>query len=118
MLISVVVHCLSHHKCLTDREEIDHRLTINERINVVKLYYAAGGNISKTLRDFSESLHQAPPHPRTVKSIIAKFEATGSVVHAAGAERPVSVSTAKRTKISWQLQLQYVLQVQTSLSAD
>jgi len=56
-------------------------------------YYAAVGNISKTQRDCSESFQQGPPHPRTVKSIIDKFEATWSVGHAAGAGRPVSVST-------------------------
>lgn len=44
-----------------DRARGDHRLTINERVNAVKCFYTAGGNVSTTQHEFSELMQQNSP---------------------------------------------------------
>ena len=69
------------------------RLSLQERINVVKVFYSSGCNVSRTLREYESLHHEKAPNRYTVTSIVRKFEKTGSVNDAAKSGRPRTEST-------------------------
>jgi len=54
------------------------RLSIEERVRLIKFYYKREENVTLAVRSFIQENKNAPkPHNSTVKNLIEKFERTG-----------------------------------------
>lgn len=76
-----------------DRARGSFRLTVEQRIDAIKFIYQCNNNISAARRKFEERWNISAPRHETFKSLLDKFEQTGSVHHQAGGGRPPSVNT-------------------------
>ena len=69
------------------------RLNKQQRISAVKHYYMSNNNAAEASRRLSAEYKIVNVQGRNIKSLVAKFELTGSVADAAKSGRPRTVST-------------------------
>lgn len=70
------------------------KYTLEERVFLIKTFYRVQ-NAAETCRQWRREFQSPPPNESTVRDLVKKFEATGSVADASRSGRPVSVRTAE-----------------------
>ena len=73
------------------------RLTIEQRVKAIQLYYQNNNNGAKTARLLSDVYNTPRVQSRNIKSLIRKFESTGSVRDAQRARRPVVATSLEKS---------------------
>ena len=72
------------------------KLNRNQRIAVVRHYYRCGSNVAEASRRFSEEFHIHVVQGRNIKSLVNKFETTGSVNDAPRSGRPTTATSDEK----------------------
>ena len=74
------------------------KLNRNQRIAAVRHYYGCGSNAAEISRRLSEEFHIHVVHGRNIKSLVNKFETTGSVNDAPRSGRPTIATSEEKGK--------------------
>ena len=72
------------------------KLNRNQRIAAVRHYYRCGSNAAEASRRLSEEFHIHVVQGRNIKSLVNKFETTGSVNDAPRSGRPTTVTSDEK----------------------
>ena len=72
------------------------KLNQNQRIAAVRHYYRCGSNAADASRRLSEEFHIHVVQGRNIKSLVNKFETTGSVNDAPRAGRPTTATSDEK----------------------
>ena len=73
------------------------RLTNEQRVKAIQLYYQNNNNGAKTARLLSDEYNIPRVQSRNIKSLIRKFESTGSVRDGQRAGRPVVATSLEKS---------------------
>ena len=74
------------------------RLTSQQRTAAVRHFYQSNGDTAETARRLATQFNKPPTQGRNIKSIVQKFEETGSVFDLPKSGRPKSATGAMSTK--------------------
>ena len=72
------------------------KLNRNQRIAAVRHYYRCGSNAAEASRRLSEEFHIHVVQDRDIKSLVNKFETTGSVNDAPRSGRPTTATSDEK----------------------
>lgn len=76
------------------------RLSIAERVEVVKIFFSCGRNAAETARKFAElRTRQFPLARSTVLNIVRKFERNGSLHQQKGSGRKPTITSEQRSRL-------------------
>ena len=72
------------------------RLNQNQRIAAIRHYYQCGSNATEASRRLSEEFNIHAVQGRNIKSLVNKFEITGSVNDAPRSGRPITATSDEK----------------------
>ena len=90
MCVKVIFNFLSRNMAF--------RLNQNQRIAAIRHYYQCGSNATEASRRLSEEFNIHAVQGRNIKSLVNKFEITGSVNDAPESRRPITATSDEKEK--------------------